>query len=181
MKKYFILSASVAVLLTACGGGVDKQKEQARQDSIKAAGDSIAAVVEAARQDSIKAVNDSIAKVELAESYNNALTLKVKNISFKYGSESTAGASTVTVSLTNNTKVNIDASDYTITYDYPDEVTKWGEIYECTCSGSAKGPAIPAGETVDFTFKGDSGTGKANNIKAKLTISKDNFLQKAGN
>ncbi len=181
MKKQIFFSAALAVMLTACGSGVDKQKEQARQDSIKAAQDSVAAIAEAARQDSIKAVNDSIAKMELAESYNNAITLKVTDISFKYGAESTTGVSTVTVSLTNNTKVNLDAADYSITYQYPDEVTKWGEIYECTVDGTAKGPAIPAGETVSFTFKSDGGTGKAKNVKAKLTISKDDFLNKAGN
>lgn len=172
MKKLLCPAAIALITLAGCG---NKTAETVDQDSIQAA-------QETARQDSIQAVEkaqqDSIALAEAEKAFENPVTVKVDKSTFSFAGESSAGTAKATLSITNNTKVALEPADYRIDYTYPSEITKSGELVEVTASGVANGPQLPAGETVSFTIKASDATGKISNPKAKILISKEDFMKK---
>lgn len=172
MKKLSFISILSLAMLAACGGN---------GATTNADSDSVAEV--AVNTDSINAANDSLAKAELIaeleKSYDEPISLKVANASHKFSGESSLGTATTTVTLTNNTKVDIDAADYEVYFEYPSEISKYGEIYDCTLNSTAPGQAIPAGESVDITLRATDANGKINKSTVRVKISKEDFLKKA--
>lgn len=168
MKLGLYVSAAAMLIFAACtnaGAG--------SQDSADNAADSSAII---AQQDSLRAAE----KMEIEKSFENPVSLEVKNATIKYG-ESSCGTATTTVALTNNTKVELEPADYVICYDYQTEVFKAGEILDATSSNTVKGPKLPAGDTVEFTFKQTDASAKIAKPTVKIIISKDDFMKKAVN
>lgn len=165
MKSMLIVFAASCMILASCGSNSGTVQDSAN------AKDSVAAV-ESARQ-------DSIAKAELEESYANAIDLKVVKSTFRFNDESSLGTAKSAITLTNNTKVNIDPSDYVITYSYPTEVQKGDELCDAKLNNQVQGPALPAGETVEFTIKQGDATAKILKPGVKMVISKEDFIKKA--
>ena len=75
--------------------------------------------------------------------------------------------------------MDIDAADYEVYFEYPSEISKYGEIYDCTLNSTAPGQAIPAGESVDITLRATDANGKINKSTVRVKISKEDFLKKA--
>lgn len=177
MKKLFLLPL-IGLALVSCGGG--KSAEEAAADSARIA-DSIAAAEKAAEQARIDSIaKDSIAKAEAAEMYDNALTLTPGKKKVTPISNSESSNVSWPVTITNNTTIPINSSDYKVTYSEVYATCSDGSSPDRYSGASTSGPDIAPGESVTVVLSCSGCDGLAN-AKVKLNLSREEFVERLSN
>ena len=171
MKKLVYLVATamfVSCMNLSCSGGASE--EQARQDSIRVA-DSIA------QAEAEEAIQDSLLEIEIAEKYKAGIELIAGKVKEKWRDDYTWPDLTMPINLINNTGIDLEPEDYTITYteEYEDQVDGFLEVLKR--KRTMKGPELPAGESTESKIFCEVSAG-IKNPKAKLKIKKEEFAER---
>lgn len=170
MKKNIFPAGAIALLLvvSSCGsknGGTDVAARKAE------IADSIAqAELEQQRQDSIR-------EVEIRALYVNAITIEAGKPSKNPSMVCEGYDVNLPCTVTNNTPITIDASDYSLTCTETISVCSDGSDPDIQQENTAKSKNLEPGESIKITFVGN-GVEDLSNPKVKLNISEENFVNR---
>ena len=108
--------------------------------------------------------------------YENAITITEGKTDRKYEGESSIPMIILPLTITNNTDVALQPSDYEIIFNEIYEDTVDGMIVEKAKENSVEGPELPAKSYVEYTIS--KRTEDIKNPQVKLKISKEKFAEK---
>lgn len=170
MKKNIIPAGAIALLLIAssCGSKGGSINAAAREAEIA---DSIAqAEQEQQRQDSIR-------EVEIRTLYANAITIEADKL-VKTASMTCEGYDVkLPCTVTNNTPITIDASEYSLSCTETISVCSDGSEPDIQQENTTKSKNLEPGESAKVSFVGNC-VENLSNPKVKLNISEENFVSR---
>ena len=187
MKKLatILMLAFPLFLATSCGGNKDGGDEvktpSGSSDSVVAeVTDSVVTEDTTTATATEQNSEEAASSIDIDKAYKNALSLKKGKISEKEIPDQDDPDMTLPVTITNNSDITLNPSDYTINYSI-ERMEQVGDYLEGVTKKRTKtGPKLAPGEsaTVKIFEKYCLGI---NNPKVKLKISKEEFAKRYNN